>query len=401
MLTIDGKMIFDQRNIANAEALANSLIISQRVAGRHCNNGAGKKSQMRGSLGVAKCKKLDAPAPALYSDKRTVPFRNWLQKHGIRDVAEAKLEQKVLREENAGSVVGTLRQVDSGVCVQTMVGRACESSMGVTAKIKITRTQNHRYETADGFCGTVLLGVLAYCEWKDILALQRVSRGMREHVLLLFVAHYNRLADRYFPDFPDDFSAALVASQGAITGSSGYIIALPKIGRTRTNMNVVVPFGHTTWLHALLARLNWVGWAAAVNEYWAPTALSHTIFQKSVAGDILTITLTETKLPSIIPHILRAKHSLAMTLLTPNSVTFLHFPAYSTSVRCVDGVGVLLHRLNARGIRPVLMFDGGEKVLRPRLVTGLLWATTPRWSPLRDIYADDLLKMFLGLKYRT
>ncbi|KAJ7631633.1 hypothetical protein DFH06DRAFT_698650 [Mycena polygramma] len=247
----------------------------------------------------------------------------------------------------------------------------------------------------------LLLEILAYCEWKDIRALQKVSRGMREHVLLLFLAHYNRLADRYFPDFPDDFSTALVASQGAITGSSGYSIALPKISRTRTNMNVVVPFGRTSWLRALLARLDWVGWAAAVDGYWAPTALSHTIFQKSVRGDILTITLTETKVPSIFPHILRAKHSLAMTLLTPNSVTFLHLPAYSTSVRHVDGVETLLYRLNARGIRPVLMFDGGEKVLRPRLVTGLLWATTPKWSALRDIYADELLKMFIGLKYRT
>ncbi|KAK7035955.1 hypothetical protein R3P38DRAFT_3183761 [Favolaschia claudopus] len=230
----------------------------------------------------------------------------------------------------------------------------------------------------------VLRRILSFCTWNDLLAAQLVSRGMRDHVLLMFFDRYQEAVERFLPADVATFSAMLVAAKGAIGGSVAYTFPHPVSLPSGSDLNVLVPIGGGTNFFTFLASQDWFAWKEDV------PCITHFCFQKIVGGEIRTITVTET--PDVVEHVFRSKHSQAMSLLTPTSFTFFHKPSHHTYVRAAAANDAYMHKLAVRGLKghvlPNYMVE--DHWMQPRLRAGIQWAAAACFQGMRDQYADDL-----------
>ncbi|KAK6988870.1 hypothetical protein R3P38DRAFT_3228189 [Favolaschia claudopus] len=230
----------------------------------------------------------------------------------------------------------------------------------------------------------ILRKILSFCAWNDLLAAQRVSRGMRDHVLLMFFDRYREAVERFLPADVATFSAMLVAAKGAIGGSVAYTFPHPISLPSGSDLNVLVPTGGSANFFIFLDGQEWFAWRENI------PGVVHFCFQKIVAGEIRTITVTET--PDVVEHVFRSKHSQAMSLLTPTSFTFFHKPSRHSYVRATAANDAYIHKLAVRGLKGHVLpnYNIEEHMIRPRLRAGIQWAAAACFQGLRDHYADDL-----------
>ncbi|KAJ7177552.1 hypothetical protein C8R43DRAFT_1118538 [Mycena crocata] len=244
-----------------------------------------------------------------------------------------------------------------------------------------------------------LLLILSHLDYDDITNVQLVSHGMREYTVVLHAQKYTGVIATFFPAYVDAFSSTLLTTEGAITGSCTYATALPNLKMRKTNLNVVVPVGKAQPVLAFLDDRQWVGWKAEVAPWWKDTATAHYCYEKSVDGDTLTVTVTETRAPSIHHHVLRARHSLASAIMSPACITFFHRPTYITAVRYLPGAERQVRILAGRGVLSTFGGTRGRFLSGGKGIGGIVWGVFHRYSALRDVHAFDLARRFTTLAY--